>query len=468
MLALFIPTLTQAQITGEYELLFRSGSANDSSLPFFSHAHRRGIHGQSNPYFALGGVRTTHRASFGEFDLAVGADFFARASNSPSLHFQQLYGEIQWSDFTLWGGLRYQQDGYVYNPLTSGSIAWSENSTPFPKIGIDMAYRNVPLTGGLLQAKGRLAHGWMEYDRYTTAPMMHEKNLYLRTGLDIPLRLHTGLIHYAIYGGTTPGFGQNPSSFMDYIRVFFFLGEDDEAIDGEEYALGDHIGAWDFGLEYDLGAYQFFAYKHFIIETQKELLFNTPQDGLLGFGIRTFESGSFIDGFVYEFLYTKFQNGPFFPGTVPGQSGQKNYYNHFIYQTGWTTRGRVIGNPLLFPFEDGEIVRTNRIESNRVKAHHIGIYGQADANSRYRILFTSALHYGTYRNRNIALELGEPYDFLEGPRQYHFYMEVEHKPIEDGNLSIIGALSLDWGEVFPVNAGLILGINWNFNNLRLK
>ena len=51
--------------------------------------------------------------------------------------------------------------------------------------------------------------------------------------------------------------------------------------------------------------------------------------------------------------------------------GTANYYNHRIYQTGWTYKNRVIGNPLILANNSLSLP----IYNNIIVGHHIGFDG---------------------------------------------------------------------------------------------
>jgi hypothetical protein len=366
----------------------------------------------------------------------------------------------------FYAGRKAETTGSQHQSLGSGTMAWSRNTTPLPKIYFGLpAYVDVPFSNGFAEVKGHIAHGWFDDPRFTARPQLHEKLMFLRLGGDFPVRLYGGLIHYVVFGGNTPGFGRNPGGFSDFLRVLLFREGDEESIIYEqEFALGDHVGAWDFGIDYSFSGMELWFYRQFIIETKKELLFNTPQDGLYGLALTRSDSGHWWSSVLWEFIYTKYQNGPWAaedPTRPAGKSGQKNYYNHYLYQTGWTYHGRTIGTPLLYPRLEGGIRHQNRIENNRVVAHHLGIEGRPAGGLYYRAMITYSRNYGTYRERDIAIEQGEDYFWSGGREQVSVMIETEYRLPRRPDLVLLFSAGADVGEVFSHRAGVLAGIRWS-------
>ncbi len=459
----FLTDFSRSQFSHQAGVSFYGAGSSAGQLPFFTHTQREGRFGQGNGFFFLGSVYGKSTSSLSErFDLELGYEGVLRQDSRTNVFLHSAYIRLHTDRYFVYGGLMPETIGYVYEPLSTGSMLWSRNAKPIPKAGIQFHYRPVPFTRGFLEYKAHLAHGMLFDERYTSQPQLHEKSLYLRLGGDTPFSFHTGLVHYGMYGGNTPGFGQNPAGLTDYFRVFFMIeGDPDEAMENEDYALGDHLGAWDFGLRVNTGEFELFAYRQFIIETGKELLFNTLQDGLLGLGISRNEGGRLLDGALFEYLDTRYQLGPFRPAVVPGFSGQKSYYDHFIYQTGWTHQQRIIGNPLITGYPDGGVLNNNnKIGNNKVQAWHFGLHGTTQENGTYKLKFTRSRNYGTYRDKQFFAQEGGDYLFQNGLEQYSLYLEFTFPLAGPQNIDIMGALSFDWGEMYPHNSSLLIGMNW--------
>jgi hypothetical protein len=289
----------------------------------------------------------------------------------------------------------------------------------------------------------------MEDERYTPNTYLIEQYGYARFGGDLPVNLVGGLHHFAYWAGNSPDFGRQPQSLDDYINVALALGKVAEGatVNDNQYFLGDHKGYWDFGMEIDLQPVKIELYKQFILEDKDNVKFKAAQDGLYGFSVEN-KNGNLIDHFLWEFLYTKFQNGPVLdagPDGRGGVGGKDNYYNNYLYKSGWTYFGNTIGTPLLYP-------STERpgIANNRIVAHHWGIEGQLSSIQQYRLMFTYSRNYGTYDH---------PID----PRSdsYSLLASSRYEPPAWEAISLQATIGADFGELHGRNIGLMVGLTWS-------
>lgn len=464
---LFMSTTGLAQVLPEgiqldtLEVHNAAGGSSSGSLPWWMHVHRDGAFGQSHGGFAFTGINAKVRLpSYVGFTPRLSASLFGRLDDSASLVVNQAFVEFRRGTLNIYGGYRPENRGFTYYALSTGSLGLTRNARPMPKVGLELDYTDVPFTKGLMEVKGHFAHGWFESDRYTNGPLLHEKSSYLRLGGDMMVNFHVGLVHHALYGGSTPDFGDNPSSLSDYLTIVFGRG-DDSVIDAEDLALGDHLGIWDFALRAERNNTELMLYRHFIFETPQELKFSTIQDGLLGLGLRFNDKSWPVNGILFEHLYTRYQRGPVPAGLLPGQSGQKDYYNHYIYIDGWTHFGRSMGTPLLLTSPDGERVNNRRFASTRVESLHLGIEGQPLSSLHYRLLLTHSRHFGTYRGRRLAYNSDQEYFFDSEPTQFSAMIELKYRLPRWPQIDMMTAIALDRGEIYDDGIGLLLGLRYS-------
>ena len=91
-----------------------------------------------------------------------------------------------------------------------------------------------------------ISHGLFSTSQaYETAPMLHEKFIYLNY-VKNKNELSVGLVHEAIWGGSTKEYGKFPNSFKDFFKIF--ISSDGPFVEGSDHAnaLGNHLGIWDF------------------------------------------------------------------------------------------------------------------------------------------------------------------------------------------------------------------------------
>ncbi len=414
----------------------------------------------SNAYLVLQGAWTRQPRRWLSYQL--GGEVLARGSQSPSLHAVAAYAQLRVGFLEAYVGRQREVLGTVDTLLSSGSLVESGNATPIPKIVVrTKSYTPVPGTRGWVQFHGYWAHGWMRDFRQIENPYLHQKYLYVRVGSP-RWRIYAGLLHDAFWGGTSrnPNVGRLPQGLEDYFRTFFALNAGEGAPYGERiYIQGDHFGVYDFGFSLHSERFDVLVYRHFLYEDRDGLKFKNPQDGLLGISLQD-RQGKLVQRVVYEFLYTKRQSGPEPPGPGRGgPGGRDNYYNHYLYRTGWTHYGRTVGSPLMFAAEDRQQRLIEGVENNRVVGHHVALMGQLGQGWSYRLLATYTRNYGTYNGRDVLQQPGTTYRFEPPPEQLSGLLEVVWRSGESP-LAILAALGADVGQLYPDNLGLRLGVRY--------
>lgn len=425
-------------------------------------------------------------------DYSYGVDIVSLGANSSSeVYLNQLYVTGKAYLFQVDIGRKMRTVGENPESLTSGSMVLGNNAIPIPMINISIPeFTPVPITYGLLHFRGNLAHGWLEDDRYVKGAYLHEKSFYLQGGRDNwPVKAYAGLVHFVQWGGTSsnPNVGKLPSGFDDYISVFLGEGGGENAPDGEQInALGNHLGIWDSGIKAESKSYTYQVFWQHYFEGGSGLTHQNIGDGLWGVNIQKKEK-SIISGLQWELIYTKHQSGPGEPdrpGNTPHceeencgfkYGGRDNYYNNYIYRSGWTYNGRNLGNPLLMNvaqyqhYKPGANTYNAAIESNRIVAHHVGLEGYFADDLRYKAFITYVRHYGNYQ----GLAGGEPYDNNNPPdglEEYEFYpplhqwsfmFEAAYSFEQLPNLDFKTTLAYDTGDLTN-NAGVMIGATWNF------
>ena len=350
--------------------------SSSSTTPFWFQSNRFGHFSGEGTQFLTRIYYDDIIESDGPFTLLYGADLIARPGRESTASFNRGYLKLQAYGFELAAGRFVQISPGYPSGLGMGSLGISRNVTPIPKVSFAVpTYLPVPFTKEFIKFRGHLIHGWLGSERFTEDVLLHEKVGYLKFGGNLPVNLYAGLAHYTKWGGNNhPRQGDIPKRFSDYWNVFFVMGGD-EFTPGQEqtYALGDHLGVWDFGADLELGDTNIKLYRQFPIETKFNLKLQSAQDALTGILIELpDDNSSFLRSFIYEYMYTKYQAGPRRPNvggdlSVDLYRGNQNYYNHGLYRTGWVYNFRTIGNPLFKPVDSNL-----GIINNRIIAHHVG------------------------------------------------------------------------------------------------
>lgn len=467
------PLIAQQQRTFTYGIeLLGTGSSGDY-VPFWLYSNRHGTIDYNSP--GSNAILQFHKnlTDSSGFDYGFGTTFVGRYSEDETIFFSELYGTLSYGAFQLKAGRYYETLGTTDESLSMGSLAISPNATPMPKIALGIPnYTDVPLTQGFVELKAEIAHGWFEEDRQIKSPWLHQKYAYLRFGGDFALHPYVGLTHQATWAGTgrRPVEGDLDDSFADFWRVFFAYGaEGEDNSDGEvAYTLGDHRGVWDFGFNLSLADIDFLVYRQYIYNDKDGLKLKNP-DQLTGLSIQLpNQNQQLVTGILWEYMYTKEQSGPIPPpGNMRGgPGGRDNYYNNYLYRTGWTYFGRTIGNPLFLNAYDPQlgIVSNDQVDpnkrygivNNRIVAHHFGIEGQFSEVFDYKLLATWSRNYGLYYDQDLFEREGLRTDFIDNPEQWSFLAKFSYQPFDPLKLNL--SLAGDVGELYEDRIGVMFGI----------
>lgn len=378
-----------------------------------------------------------------------------------SIHFQQIYGRADYGILSLKAGRFFETMG-IHNPgLSTGSMILSRNATPFPKISLETnGFVNFPMTNGRFQFHARFSEGFLEKDRFTRYPRVHQKSFYLRfhigdfTGMG-------GVIHNVMWGGNNPEYGDMSYSLEDYLRIVFSRPASvDSGLPGTGNRLGNTIGAYDFAAAYTFAGYRIHAYRLFYLEDTPSTKFRSPWDGIWGAGFERTEGNGLINSILYEHLNTLTQDAK---EHIP--AGRANYYNHRVYRSGWTYHGNALGSPLLtFDREEGLFV------NNIVLAHHLGLAGRLFERLDYRLMVTYSRNYGRCDDRispgrcvSVTTENPMPEEWELRPHgefrrdRYSTLLEGQYLLSADYRISLIGSLAFDLGEYSAPRAGIMAG-----------
>lgn len=462
MLVLYgsVPEASQAQQVpyrpDSAAISMEATTASQQRQPFWLVANRNGIVDDES---ANGIARLTlSRSAINDasaWEVGYGIDAVARYSEHETLHFAEGYAALRYRGFMLRAGRWAETIGATDALTSSGSLTMSRNAIPVPRITFSsVGYVDVPYSRGYAEVKGRWTHGWMTGDRYVDVPYLHAKHAYLRLGGDLPVRIFGGLVHNALWAGRSsdPSLGEIPDGLKDFWRVITVQAGDEDLPLGEQiYKQGNHLGIIEIGGDASLGAFRLQAYRQFIYEDEDGAELETPQDGLLGISIADARADRIVQRLTYEYLYTKWQSGSRGLGPQPpageGVVGDNDYYNHYIYRSGWTSEGRTIGSPLLLTYPSAP-----GIESNRVIAHHVGVSGHLTEPVEYRLLATYARHYGNYSDLRGALLQDRDYDFIPPKHQYSMLLETIVAWPDVPGLSVRASVAYDDGSVFEASS----------------
>ena len=360
--------------------------------------------------------------------------------------------------------------------LSTGSLIRGNNTIPIPQITFLLPnYKKIQMLKTQFFIKGGYSHGWLSKGSYIKAPFLHEKYFYLKKHFNNQVELEVGIFHEAIWGGQTIEYGLQPQNFSDYLRVVFGQSGSKDAYLGEQInVLGNHLGIWDVSIKkiYHSKQYKFYfqhpfedksgAFQYFFDELKQFKIPKNSFDGLVGFELNH-KDRKLFSTLVYEYLNTMHQSGSLSASKSDSTYGRDNYFNHYIYQSGWTYKNKIIGNPL---FSVGNSKSKNQIYiiNNRIKSHHIGVSGYLKSNLRYKILLTKSKNYGTYDDRENFTGNEKKYQFYNGLNQTSALFQFDFIQFMK-KIDIQISYAIDRGSFLKDSDGFQLSINYNFSNL---
>lgn len=379
--------------SGKYAPFWLQSNTNgDVSSSPFSGNLSAGIHkeAQSNArWFDYDfGVQLT-----GRLQSRIENSPFAMHQNLGTGYFNEAYAHVRLFIFDITAGIKPMIYETQDTALSMGSMVFSGNSQPLPRItiGIDR-YVSFPGCYGYFEIKGGLTHAWSADNVYMRGSYIHHKFAAIRLGGRLPVNVSYEFHHAAQWGGISPVYGDIGSDWHSFVNVFLaraggVMGND------QMNAQGNHVGSQQLmvtgkGTGWEVSAYwqNFFEDNFAIIGAGKNLC-----DGLWGVSMKQ-TRWPFIQGVTYEFLNTTDQSGPWHDRDGLCFAGNDNYYQNGVFRNGWNYFYRSMGTPFITsPLynADGTIYTLN----SRVRVHHLGVRGDIYG-FRYRMKVSYARNYG--------------------------------------------------------------------------
>ena len=429
-----------------YSIKTSAGLSSDITLPFWLVANQYGSVPDSDYGLLNTSVFKTFDTPDTLFDISYKANVTGFIAQENKLFINELYLGVRFKNILLDIGAK--NDAIAWHNLSSsnGSIIKSNNARAMPGVTIKTNnYVTLPFAKSWLQVKGNFAHYFMDDTRFVDNTNLHHKSLHIKTSLSPVFEIIAGLDHYAQWGGTSPQFGPQPSSFKDYIKVVFGAEGGDNATANDQFnALGNHIGAYilQFNYQGQKANYNFY-YSHPFEDTSGREMTNW-QDGLYGVFIDFKKQKAAITHLLAEFTYTK--NMSNIPVSI---SGADNYFNNGIYKSGWTYHGNTIGSPYFTPepVDANDITNGVIVGDNRFAAFNLGANGYVKW-LPYKIMLSHTTYYGWFNQ-----------EYEQYPVQISGILDIVI-PQDKFNLpfDVAASFAFDAGSYRPKNFGAFLSI----------
>lgn len=389
-----------------------------------------------------------------KFDYGFGLELDGNVSTTRTRFFPgELYAAGKIYFLNVYTGYKRQVFGNQDEELSSGGMLWSQNSRPMPKLAIESnGYIAVPYTKGYLEVKGGLSHGWFDNQKNLDGLLLHHKYAYMRLGGDLPVTINYGVQHVAQWGGQSNLYGTMPVTWGNYFRIFAGSNGSSTASWGDqENALGNHIISQNLGLDLKFKSALVSLYWQSIAEDSpvKKFITNTPtiEDGLWGMAVKL-PKFNLLNHFVFEYLSTTDQNGPWhdLDGVIYG--GLDGYFNNGITPNGWSYKGMTIGNPWLTSPKYNENGSTS-IVNNTVRLYYFSGKGIIKS-FNYRLSLAYSENYG---------HTAPIYTSCKRQLSWQFETSTPAKLIKNTQISL--GISGDRGSMYGNNLALILGVSYS-------
>jgi hypothetical protein len=475
-----------SQQKNNYKAFLSAGfwGTSNGTIPFWMRSMQHGSIPSDGISLSLaGGAFKEYKINTSQQLMDWGAGFEGRfnAGNHTQFILIEAYAKVRLSIFELKGGRYRDQIGLVDSTLSTGAFSVSGNALGFPKIEAGIPhFWNVPLTKGVIAIKGNLAHGWAgtqtlksgesypvlvsEIDAY-----IHQLSAYGRIGkTNWKIKLYGGLNHMAMWGNEEKIFpGWDLSQFETFKYVV--IGKAYGTASVPKSKIGNHLGTIDQAMEWKFKRVLLTGYHQFFYDVGALAKLANAKDGLWGISIKnqqTKTNGFHWNKFLLEFFNSKSQGGEI--DSKPRTSGAENYYNNFLYYTGWTYKGNNIGSSLLttkkYIKEGYPATPYQYFPNNRVVAVHGGTELQFGP-WLCKGLLTYSLNYGTYstspaerRPPKIIVYHDPPY--FPKIKQLSAFLESHRMLKNSFELGI--QLAIDQGELLnnSIGGGISLTKHW--------
>jgi len=502
----------------EYHIQAYGAFGTEGYPPHWIVSNRYGLYSDTtNNWMLIPGF--TLPMNFGKkFGIDVGFDA-AFTANIKRNFIYQGYLNLRYGKFKIIAGRQKYTIGQYSEKLSVGSYIISNNALPYPRVGLGFyEYVDVPFTKGYVQIKGAFNHGWLEEDRFEHSRIsdsyVQEKYFYVRSNR-LPVNMHLGLAHLAIYGGYTIDGSKIP---YDFWSAFFAKGSNAGNQKGESAnAFGEHIGIFDWGFNFRIKSLKFQLYQQKPINDSGgyHQWFRHNKDNFIGALVET--EFPYIQKFLYEFVSTVNQVGEGTPDPVVEGNilfpfvesdrlwleeyytergydvsgfdlidwydfledqvnyghrfgGRVDYYNNNNYRNIY--QGRIMGTSIFHT--KPQMLKYTGIEidgkyfvNNRVKAHNFGFEGFLHPRLSYWAKITYTQNYGAWQEyggryswEGIAVDPDFEWYYKGTKVQWYSLFEVNYNFAKIKGLSMQAAVAYDFGQIVD-NFGGHIGLRYS-------
>jgi len=396
-----LSVFAQERNTTYYQVSLETGFSDQNTLPFWMTANRYGML-PSTDYLSLhtalgkpfsqeaDGLQTAYKVAVSSF-----------YANRKKVLIDELYLSLRYRDLQLDLGSKHPALFGEGLSSSNGNIVHSNHARSFPGYRISLTrYIALPFAKKWLSFKGYYGDFLLNDPRVVHHTRLHSKGLFLKSVISPRLQFTIGLNHYVQWAGTSPVAGRQPAGFSDYLRVISGSAGSDNALPGEQAnVLGNQLGAYHLQFDFAGEYYDASFYHSHLFEDASGRELQNWKDGLYGLFLDFKEPGALLSHLLAEFTHTRHASG-IGPGEFFDENGvwqasrhMDNYFNSWLYQSGWTYFGNSIGSPYFTtrPVDEDGITRGIILGDNRFIAVNLGAKGAVGG-----FFYTALLSYSEY------------------------------------------------------------------------
>lgn len=452
------PATTEAQFKKPViKFGLESAFATHEQLPFWLYSMHYGRIDRRSPnmiaHFSVG----SEGKLSSKWNYQYGAELIGRESKVNALYFEKLYAGISYGIFQFKIGRFYEIFGLHDSTLSTGSLIYSHNMTPLPKVAIYTPnFVKVPYTRGFVSFKAYYSEGLLYDNRIVKKAHLHQKYFYIKIFPDsFWFNGFGGITHNVEWGGRSPIFGQMTSTLGDYLRVVLARHARKTTDLGGDIVnkIGNTVSTYDFAFTLKKGQFHALVYRQFYLEDTPDMAFRSAWDGRWGVSITRRGGGHLIDRFVWEHIHFIRQGSQYSLGEPPGTD---NYYNNWAYPSGYTYNGYTMGSPFATT-KPGYIGVVN----NKILVQHFAIAGSFTSDLSYQFAFDYSRNRGADSIIKDGTGLKRVPGFFPPKDQYSSFLTLNW----DVNpwITVNGTAAADFGQLYSNNVGMLLGITYTLH-----
>jgi hypothetical protein len=382
-------------------------AATDSVLPFWFAANQHGKIEANNSFLNISEIfigqnyQNTNNLKLG---YTWGGDFIAAFGSSSYYQINKVFAGFSYRGWEIKGGTFYDEIRYAGLSTSNGIIAESQNSRPVPKVRFaTLGYKQFPFWQNWFSFKGEYEEGFLNDERYVDGAHLHHKSFNLKFQTSATFNFQFGFEHYAMWGGTSQNenIGELPG-WENYWRYVFALpGDENAPVTDQLNISGNQLGTYQLQAEKEYPEFYVAAYISHPWEDNSGLNWHNWPDNLVGLHVNFKNDKKLVTDIVYEFTNSRQQSIKDSIYSFDETSGKwkmneyDSYYNHGVYQSGFTYRQKVMSSPLFFPVNISNNISMG-LRSNRFFAHHLGLKGNFSDFIEWKGFLTYIQHLGTY------------------------------------------------------------------------